>query len=806
MNTFHVLSRSLIFAFSFLIFSTSSYAASLLYMNSEAGDYIGQGQEWSLTDINNTITATKNFDNGVTVNINGATFWNLNFAASGDVLLSAGAYENATRFPFQSPTVPGLNVSGDGRGCNTLTGRFVIHEVLYSATDTIDAFAADFEQHCEGGTPALFGSIRVNSTIPVNVVEPIASAGPDQYVVQDTIVTLDGSNSSSGAGSNITSHYWTQVSGPYVILNAMDTAVASFIAPDVNLGGETLVFELQILDTSSVIATDTVSITVASKSDPMTYVHMSSDSGDYIGQGQNYDFNQNTGIFTYDSTDIDVAKISYQGESYWSFNFGAIQGTGLTIGTYLNATRFLTTTTNPVMSISGAGRGCNKLEGLFEVLDVSRDIDEKISTLAIDFEQHCEGFVPALYGQVRVNYVDPSVPTADAGVDTSVASGETVTLSAINSTDGDGSVVGYRWTQVSGIPLNIIDPYTPQLNFNAPLVAAGLTEILVFQVEVTDNLGFKAVDTVEVTVIGMDQLSYCTSKGNSTNWEWIDAVTIGDLNNNSGNNNGYLDYTSMSGFSYAQGESVNVSLNPGFGSGSYNENWAVWIDLNHNMEFEASELLFSGSSNGLVSGSLVIPDIALLGETQMRVTMQYGGAPTPCGNFTYGEVEDYTINIVEGGLTPPNPEPGPISYCPASGNNSSYEWIESVAIGTNGNVIGEVTGNNQGYLDLTNSPTPFKIQLANQISVSLAPGFSGSQYSENWQIWIDFNQDGEFGLDESIYVGSSNTNLNATVILRAGITEMTTRMRVVMKYGSLPQPCGNFTYGEVEDFTVQLYK
>jgi hypothetical protein len=30
---------------------------------------------------------------------------------------------------------------------------------------TVDSFAADFEQHCEGAEPALFGSIRHNSSI-----------------------------------------------------------------------------------------------------------------------------------------------------------------------------------------------------------------------------------------------------------------------------------------------------------------------------------------------------------------------------------------------------------------------------------------------------------------------------------------------------------------------------------------------------------------------------------------------------------------------------------------------------------------
>lgn len=77
----------------------------------------------------------------------------------------ADAYEGATRYPFQSPTTPGLSVSGTGRGCNTLTGRFDVLEAVYGADGSVQRFAANFEQHCEGGTAALRGSVRYNATV-----------------------------------------------------------------------------------------------------------------------------------------------------------------------------------------------------------------------------------------------------------------------------------------------------------------------------------------------------------------------------------------------------------------------------------------------------------------------------------------------------------------------------------------------------------------------------------------------------------------------------------------------------------------
>jgi uncharacterized repeat protein (TIGR01451 family) len=67
------------------------------------------------------------------------------------------------RWPFQTSIQPGLDVSGDGRGCNTLTGKFLVLDATYVGT-TVQSFAANFEQHCEGQTIPLYGAIRFNST------------------------------------------------------------------------------------------------------------------------------------------------------------------------------------------------------------------------------------------------------------------------------------------------------------------------------------------------------------------------------------------------------------------------------------------------------------------------------------------------------------------------------------------------------------------------------------------------------------------------------------------------------------------
>jgi PKD repeat protein len=137
---------------------------------------------------------------------------------------------------------------------------------------------------------------------------------------------------------------------------------------------------------------------------------------------------------------------------------------------------------------------------------------------------------------------------------------------------------------------------------------------------------------------------YCTSSGNSQGYEYIAGVAVANLNNPSGPSP-YTDYTALT-TNLTRGQSANVSLTPGFVSGSYYEYWKIWIDYNKNGSFDDSgENVYSGSGKTAKSGSFTVPTSALTGNTRMRVTMKYQSAPTSCGTFTYGEVEDYTANI-----------------------------------------------------------------------------------------------------------------------------------------------------------------
>ncbi|MEL7428320.1 MAG: endonuclease, partial [Bacteroidota bacterium] len=149
---------------------------------------------------------------------------------------------------------------------------------------------------------------------------------------------------------------------------------------------------------------------------------------------------------------------------------------------------------------------------------------------------------------------------------------------------------------------------------------------------------------------GGGSVTYCASKGNSVADEWIQQVTIASINKSSGANGGYANFTSTS-TSLAQGATVNITIKPAWSGSVYSEGYAIWIDFNKDGDFtDNGEQLFtrSATSSSTITGTISIPSLAATGTTRMRVSMKYNGVPSSCETFSYGEVEDYTVNIVTG--------------------------------------------------------------------------------------------------------------------------------------------------------------
>lgn len=141
---------------------------------SDAGDYIGQGKPWDFSNSNNSKLVVSNpSDSTVSFDVNSfnISYLNFDFASESGKTLSKGLHSPAKRLPFRN-SFNGIEISGDGKGCNTILGGYYVHE--YSASNGILQKAAiDFVQICDpastdinSGAPKLVGSLRYNSTIP----------------------------------------------------------------------------------------------------------------------------------------------------------------------------------------------------------------------------------------------------------------------------------------------------------------------------------------------------------------------------------------------------------------------------------------------------------------------------------------------------------------------------------------------------------------------------------------------------------------------------------------------------------------
>ena len=143
---------------------------------------------------------------------------------------------------------------------------------------------------------------------------------------------------------------------------------------------------------------------------------------------------------------------------------------------------------------------------------------------------------------------------------------------------------------------------------------------------------------------------YCTpASSDCTLDDKITNVTFGTINNTSDCSDlGYGDYTTTvppvdltSGVTYP----ISVTVGPGG-----TERVAVWIDYNQNGDFENNEFHLIGSGNGVtIDSTIAIPVNALPGSTRMRIRVRYNTQITgnqACATFTFGETEDYLVNIV----------------------------------------------------------------------------------------------------------------------------------------------------------------
>lgn len=222
------------------------------------------------------------------------------------------------------------------------------------------------------------------------------------------------------------------------------------------------------------------------------------------------------------------------------------------------------------------------------------------------------------------------------------------TVSAINDTSAF-----FSWTAVAGAYLYHLRYKTStastwtsvSTNLNSyslqNLTAGTSYDFAVEAICTSGPSGYNTFQTFTTTGTG-----YCTTAGLNSSQEYLSYVWIGAIQNSTGNDNGYGDYTNLS-TTLTPGSTVYGYLSA-FLQFGLTEYYSIWIDFNHDNDFnDPDEQVVNITSDflGYIAINFTVPANAVPGVSRMRVTMRYDSIPTPCGVYPRGETEDYSVFI-----------------------------------------------------------------------------------------------------------------------------------------------------------------
>ncbi len=239
---------------------------------------------------------------------------------------------------------------------------------------------------------------------------------------------------------------------------------------------------------------------------------------------------------------------------------------------------------------------------------------------------------------------------------------------AYGNTYRDENVVNgetYCYTVAEHVSPDYVTPESNELCATVPLIPAiGVNPEALTETHNTPP-AYTTTQTVTVTNTALGTLdwnlevvmndvtkgakAYCDAS-TTTQDEYIANVLCGSINNTSGWQGGVADYTAISTTIEAgAGEPITVTNGNAWASDIV-YCWVDW-DLSETWDQATNEefMLTNVGGTGLTfEGTITVPEDVPTGSYRMRVRMTYSTAPVPCGVATYGEVEDYTINVLGG--------------------------------------------------------------------------------------------------------------------------------------------------------------
>lgn len=157
--------------------------------------------------------------------------------------------------------------------------------------------------------------------------------------------------------------------------------------------------------------------------------------------------------------------------------------------------------------------------------------------------------------------------------------------------------------------------------------------------------------TIGNDCINCKTLDYC-SPYLDNDYEWIDKINIANFSYQSGKNtDGYGNFSHSPSLNFISGKDYMLNAEIEFDDIIYSDSLYVWLDLNHNGNFDENEIIARGANNKTkeVEMKFKIPESFYRGETRLRILLSSNSNNNPCelSDNDYGEFEDYCVFISE---------------------------------------------------------------------------------------------------------------------------------------------------------------
>jgi len=414
----------------------------VITMFSDHGDYIGGGIPQEFDQTNATMSGSLSA-RGISLSLSGGTSgtgWSMDIDPAIGSKFKVGYYTGAQRAPFRTAGHPGLDINGDGRGCNTVSGSFEVRRLAVS-NGTITQLDLLYEQHCEGGPNALFGEVQIGQPRPAGLITsassitwPAASHGakvtpvPVYFRNPTTKSVHIGAVSLSGSGASQFSLSLNGCGGTTLAPGDSCDVFVGFKAS--SPGPQTAKLNVPLGSSTYHVQLD-APVTVGT-----TSLTMSSQAGDYIGGGESYSFTGANSVISVAGSLSGVgARVTASNGDWWDVEMYPASGQVLADGNYPNATRYPFNGTGNGLNVDGDGRGCNTLTGSFTVKQVAFSaVNNSLQHFDGTFVQHCEGATPALTGELKYQSAPVITPPPGVGSLKVSSSSGAVSVSWVNPT------------------------------------------------------------------------------------------------------------------------------------------------------------------------------------------------------------------------------------------------------------------------------------------------------------------------------------------------------------------------------------